>query len=418
MKTKKTSYTFQIIWNLAGNFCFAIFTWLMSWILSKYYGEGNYSGTGILALATSYGNVFFVISSYGLRTFQVSDIKEKYKDGEYVAFRILTVALSTVLCVFISGFMGYSFLTFLCINLFVAYQSVRAYADVLYGILQKNEYLDKASKSLCLRAVAGLLAFISGVYLCEGVLQGILGLLFINVVITFLYDIPMTRNVYTGSMFPRQILTPKIFELLREGAPMMLYAILNPLTLSLPRIILEKYAGESLLGIFSLVFSPTVVIYTFATGILMPFIPHQAKYYYQHEYKKLMKSFLTPFLLISLVGVCGVVFCYLFGAEVLSLIYDKTIAKYTILLIQALIISTLSSLLACTGSILTATRKLYVLLTCNILGCVITAILSFVWIPEFNIYGASRAMLVGMLSQLIVTIVYIALILWFENKKK
>lgn len=417
MKIRKRSHISQVIWNIIANFCFAICTWLMSWILSKYYGEGNYGVTGILALAMSYGNVFFVFSSYGLRTFQVSDIKEKYTDEEYVSLRIFTIIVSMILCIVVSIMLRYSTFTFLCINVFVAYQSVRAYVDVLYGILQKKDYLDCASKSLCLRSIAGLVAFILGIFLFNNLLVAILFLLFFNIIFTGLYDVPLIRNVYVNAIFPRYIMSRRLFQLLREGIPMMLYAVLNPLTLSLPRIILEKYAGEGLLGIFSLVFSPTVVIYTFATGILMPFLPKQAKYYYQHDYKKLIKSFLIPSSLIMLVGICGIIFCYYFGDQIMGLIYDETIAEYITLLIEALGISIISSLLACTGSILTTTRKLYALLGFNVFGCVLTVGFSLIWIPNYNIYGTSFAMLTGMSIQLFVTLIYISRVLWLENKK-
>lgn len=417
MKNRKLSDFTQVIWNLVSNFCFAICTWLMSWILSKYSGEGNYGATGILALAMSYGNVFFVLSSYGLRTFQVSDIKEKYSDKEYIAFRIFTVIVSTGLCILLSGSMGYPFLTFLCINIYVAYQSVRAYGDVLYGILQKNERLDQASKSLCLRAVFGLLAFAFGVFLFNNLLVSLLLLVASNILITLTYDMPKTKSVYVESTFPKTIMSYRIFALLREGAPMMLYATLNPLTTSLPRIILEKYAGEDLLGIFSLVFSPTVVIYTFATGILMPFLPKQAKYYYHHNYKKLLKTFFVPFSLIMLAGACSTIFCNYLGGPILSIVYDSTISNYTTLLLEALLISTVSSLLACVGSLLTTTRRLLALLGFNVLGCGLTVMLSLIWIPKHNIYGASWAMIWGMSIQLIVSLVYIGGILLIESKK-
>ncbi|MEG2288286.1 MAG: hypothetical protein RSC00_10360, partial [Ruthenibacterium sp.] len=97
----------------------------------------------------------------------------------------------------------------------------------------------------------------------------------------------------------------------------------------------------------------------------------------------------------------------------LAVVYDSEIAQYKNLLIAAMIVSSLSALLSCTGNMLITTRKMSYLIGFNVLGCALIILFSALWIPKQSMIGASYAMIAGMGIQLVVTLIY--LIVFFNT---
>lgn len=87
----------NMLWNSAGSFLYLGCQWAITVLVVRL--SDGYDGAGILALAMAISNVFAPIAHFRVRPYQVSDIKRSIDDGEYVAFRLLTIALSVV-CVF------------------------------------------------------------------------------------------------------------------------------------------------------------------------------------------------------------------------------------------------------------------------------------------------------------------------------
>ncbi len=84
------------VWNLVGSFVFAFAAWLLSFLIAKHSGAGDYQDAGLGAVAASYGNIFRIISAYGLRPYQISETGDASVDQPYSASRVVTVLLGAV----------------------------------------------------------------------------------------------------------------------------------------------------------------------------------------------------------------------------------------------------------------------------------------------------------------------------------
>ena len=70
--------------------------------------SANYENSGMLAFAMSVGNVFSTIATYNVRTYQVSDVLNRFTSSNYVAFRCLTLMVAFVLVGFYLGCLLYT----------------------------------------------------------------------------------------------------------------------------------------------------------------------------------------------------------------------------------------------------------------------------------------------------------------------
>ena len=88
--------------------------------------------SGVYNTALTATGIFLSIASYGMYSFQVSDIRGKYGASTYIRSRVWTCALAVALCI---GFVAVSALTgenpysaqqSVCVLLFLGYRMVAA----------------------------------------------------------------------------------------------------------------------------------------------------------------------------------------------------------------------------------------------------------------------------------------------------
>ena len=85
----------NLIFNTAGSLLFYICQASMNLLVTALSGA---AANGLLATAMTIANVGLSFASYGMRTFQVSDLRGKYADRTYLASRFVTVAIAWLAC--------------------------------------------------------------------------------------------------------------------------------------------------------------------------------------------------------------------------------------------------------------------------------------------------------------------------------
>ena len=78
MEKQEVSVKKNILWNSIGTFVMFFCQWLMMVLVVRLSG---YADSGILSLSISCGNVFLIIAAFGVKTYQVSDVKENTRQG-------------------------------------------------------------------------------------------------------------------------------------------------------------------------------------------------------------------------------------------------------------------------------------------------------------------------------------------------
>ena len=312
-----------MIWNAVGNVIYLVCQWLLVVLVTN---MGGFSNAGILSIAMSVSATFQTIAIFGIRNFQVSDIQGEYTDTHYVGFRVVTCASALVLC------MGFSLVTrywgtqLLAIFLFMMFRLAENFSDVLHGIAQKNGRLDIAGKSFATKGIGTLavfyLSFRIGGHLC-------LSLLFMalfSIVHTVFFDVGIVRKLSDFSLFAKP---SECLPMALKTLPLCVYLFLHSAISTVPKIFLERLSGEELLGAYSSVFAPALLISAAAIYLYQPFVGVFAAAHRDGERKKFLLLFLKIVSALLIFSGMMLVAAHFFGAFALSLVFGDEILEYT-----------------------------------------------------------------------------------------
>ena len=87
----------SFIWNMAGSILMAFQSVIMLIILTRTVGLVE---SGIFTIAYANANLFLTIGKYGMRYFQVSDLKKQFTFAEYRMSRIITSIAMIIVSLF------------------------------------------------------------------------------------------------------------------------------------------------------------------------------------------------------------------------------------------------------------------------------------------------------------------------------
>ena len=409
-ETKKLSVKENMIWNSIGSFLYLFSQWLLTIIIVHLSG---YEDAGILSLAMSLTNMFYCIAIYGIRNYQVSDIKEKYTSDIYVTTRILTSGVAFFCCLIFVAVNGYPGKTFAAIIVYMVFKLSEAMVDVFHGIDQRLFRMDIIGKSFILRAVATFLAFTAGIYFTKSLVLAIIMMAVTAHLSVLFYDVPRSCNL---EKFRINCSKVPIINLLAECFPLVIYLFLSTTIGTIPRYFLEQFWGSEILGIYASIATPAVIVQVAASYLFNPFVTVFAEKYYSKDFNGFMQLFKKCMIGIILLSVVCLAGAKIFGDFGLKLLFGKSILEYSYLLIPVIICTILTALTWFLCTLLTVMHAFKGLLISNILAVGVCAVLSVVLIPKCIMDGVNYAM-IGSLSMGCLALLIFGMI-HFENEKK
>ena len=261
----------NFLWNTAGCLVYQGCQWAITVVVVIL--SANYENSGMLAFAMSVGNVFSTIATYNVRTYQVSDVLNRFTSSNYVAFRCLTLMVAFVLVGFYLGAIVSQALipTVFCYLLFKADES---FCNVLYGMDQKAQRMDYIGVSQAARGALTLMSFSVILFLTQDLNLAILGMSALCIAVTFLYD--RKRAEKLGQIIP-SISLAKAKELFVTCFPAVVTLCCFGLVVMIARQVFENMRGAEALGIYAAVATPTVIVQVASSYLYAPFISKIAK---------------------------------------------------------------------------------------------------------------------------------------------
>ncbi len=393
---KTHSMQSNILWNAAGNLIYLGCQWLVTVLVTVI---GGLTDAGLLSVAMSVSATFQTLAMFGIRNYQVSDIQGKYKNDTYVGFRMLACAGALLVCMIFSLISGYLGGQLLAIALFMAFRLIEAISDVLHGILQKENRLDIAGKSFAMKGIGLLIVFLASYWLTRQLCIGLLCLALYAACITFLYDLPSARRLTSFRLWDHPA---RSLRLALETLPLCIYTFLYVALSTVPKLTLEKLSGEVILGAYSSVFAPAMLLQAATGNLYCPFATQMADDCQNGRIRRFWA--LLGKLSVALVGIFAVVvvLAELFGDFALVLVFGEQIREYTYLLTPILFVNLVISFLGLISMVMVVVRSFRWLLGGYAVGFVMEILISPVFIRRFGADGASYALiLAGCLAMLI-----------------
>lgn len=397
---KHNKYASDALYNTIGTIVYFFSIWIMTAVVVRVSG---FTDAGILSVAMTISNIFVNISNYGMRSFQSSDINEKYSNQQYLLSRYITCTISIVLCIIFIIICRYESKYFIAIIMYMLFKLVEAITDVLYGILQRNHLLKNAGLSLCLHGTIPVILFTIILLFTQRINVSLLCLFISSFFIFIIYDykicIKLQRNLFKISF---RINFKSTMHLLAECFAMFIVSICPLILQAIPKLQFERMYSAEEMGIFSTVASPTVVISTLTSCIMIPFLPLFAKYINNKDRKNLFKIFFSFLLGVVLIGIIGCILANYLGVWFLTLLYGDGLQNYKMLFIYIIISICFGSALYCFNALFISGRKIPQLAIIYIATVILGIFISPICIKQKGIYGITDSLIITQFIECIV----------------
>lgn len=385
-------------WTLLGNVIYAACSWGMLVVLAKL-GSPEAVGQFALGLAVTAPVIMFL--SLQLRAVQATDAKREYQFGHYFALRLLMMALALALIAAIA-FIAYPPESALIILVIGIGKAVDAISDVIYGLFQQQEQMDRISVSLIAKGLLSLLMLGAAQALTGSVLWASVGWALASIVVLVVHDLPRVRRMLRQLTSTFDLKAVYDFGILLRLAhlalPLGLAVLLDSAYANVPRYLLASTWGEANLGIFA-----ALAYFTLAGALLIEALGQSAKPRLAHLFAvgerqgflRLIGGMILAGTLLGALGIAGVL---LVGRPFLTLAYGREYAEHVNVLVVLMIGSGLRFGFIFIGSAINAMRRFVIQFLLQIVSLVVLVLLSIFLIPPYGLYGAALALLGGSIA--------------------
>lgn len=359
----------DLFWNTAGSLIYALMSMVLAFFVMRTQGaeDGGIFGFGF----STFGQQMFIVAYFGIRPFQITDVKGEYTFGEYKRFRFLTSGLAVFAAavwlgtLLISG--EYTAYKALIIGLLAVYKIFDGYADVYESEFQRDGKLYLAGqllalRTLCCGGVFMLALLLRHDLLFAGLLAAALQAVFMGVyrAVSFrafpnrrrkgvfggagnrrgkLAEPANTENLISGGagysaeqgdvkaeaasaglLIPeRTVRSGRVSALFRGTVLLFLSVFLDFYVFSAAKYAVDLRLTDADNGIFNLLFMPTNIIYLAANFVIKPFMTYLAAAYEMKDFARFTEITGKITKLIAALTACCCAGALLLGGFVLRL---------------------------------------------------------------------------------------------------
>ena len=280
----------SFIWNTLGTSFNAFNSLFFMIAVTRINGVEN---AGIFTIAFSTACILYVIGLYAGRIYQVTEPDKSITNKEYIANKFLTTFLMLILVIafcFIKGYTVYKMIIFILLTF---YKAIEAFSDAIYGILQKNNQLEKVGKSLVIKSIVSILLFVLTDLIIKDLTISIVVLILVNIIITFFYDI---KNAKKYIETKTKINKKNILKIFKYGFFTFIISFLGIYILNAPKYSIDSYLTENYQTIFGIIIMPATVVGLVAQFLIHPYLNKILELYNNKDLKGLNKIILKLIL--------------------------------------------------------------------------------------------------------------------------
>lgn len=371
------------IWNMVSSILgaaqSAIFLLVVTHVCDAVYA-------GIFSIATTLGYQIIAIGSYGMRNFQATDVKQKYKFKEYLLSRYFT---SIAMFIFLIGYVwikDYNTEKALIILAFGVYKAVDVIEDVFHGEFQRYNRLDIGAISMTIRYVISFLVFAVVLITSHNLLFACI----CEAVISILVFIILTYEVIK----PRKILSVKgalkhTGWLLRDCFPLFIGGFLYLYVCNAPKYAIDNCLSQESQMYFAILFMPVFVVNLLSSFVYRPLLVRMAICWNEKRNKEFWHMVMIQIALIFVLTIMGILGAYLCGTQILSLVYGVDVNPYRNCLVLLMFGGGFAALIGFLINVLTVMRLQTLLLLGYMVASVAALIVSNPIVSKLGIFGAS-----------------------------
>lgn len=397
MQAQKKDY----IWNSIGSFLQSAISPILLIVITRLNGVGD---SGLFSFAMSLSVVFWAISLWGGRTYQVSDVKKEFSSGDYIVVRFISSLIVAVFSISFCILNGYDLIKTELIMVLVSFKILESIADSMYGVLQIHNKLYIVGISLTMKSVFGFMLFTLVDILTKNIIYGALSIFLVNIAVVIFYDIPWMKHVESVDLTKKNIM--QAVKIMKKTAEVFVIVFLTMFSLNIPRYFLDKYHYDQI-GYFGIMAMPITLLTLFISFVLQPNVVNLSELLKKKKIKEFTKIVSKIDFITFTLGILFVISSYLIGVWVLNTVFGIDINNFRIDLTIMVIGAVANAFVSICVNLLIILRRFkgqfYTLLVTNILA----AVLSVYLIDRLAMLGSVLVfMIISFLQAIILLFIY------------
>lgn len=397
MQAQKKDY----IWNSIGSFLQSAISPILLIVITRLNGVGD---SGLFSFAMSLSVVFWAISLWGGRTYQVSDVKKEFSSGDYIVVRFISSLIVAVFSISFCILSGYDLIKTELIMVLVSFKILESIADSMYGVLQIHNKLYIVGISLTMKSVFGFMLFTLVDILTKNIIYGALSIFIVNIAVVIFYDIPWMKHVESVGLTKKNII--QAGKIMKKTAEVFVVVFLTMFSLNIPRYFLDKYHYDQI-GYFGIMAMPITLLTLFISFVLQPNVVNLSELLKKKKINEFTKIVSKIDFITFTLGILFVVSSYLIGVWALNTVFGIDINNFRIDLTIMVIGAVANAFVSIYVNLLIILRRFkgqfYTLLVTNILA----AVLSVYLIDRLAMLGSVLVfMIISFLQAIILLFIY------------
>lgn len=378
-------------WNVIGSMCNAVASVVFLLVVTRVNGTND---GGIFALAFSIGQLVWTIGSFEMRSYQATDIREKYKFNCYFTSRIITCLLMICCSIGFVCIKKYSLYKSTIILLVCLYFLIDALSDVFQGFFQLRGRLYLAGRTVFFRVVLSVCVFTVSLLISRNLIISIIMAILISIVWVINYDFKIMKKNKI-KFISKDI--DQIEKLLKDCLPLFIGAFMIMFIYNTPKFAIDNYLSERDQNFYNILFMPAAIINLFSIFIFRPLLTEIACLWNDKNDKEFSNLIIKLVFGILIITVISLIASKIIGILVLEVLYGVNLYKYETLLLIIMLGGGFSAISTFFHNVLIAIRKQYSLLISYGVVFIISPFLSYKLVVCKNLLGAGLSYLIQMI---------------------
>ena len=311
------------LWNTVGLAAWGMVFPLLTIVCTQLVGAED---AGRFSLAFVAGTLLMIVANFGMRTYQVSDLRQAHSFMDYQVHRWITCLVMLVAGWVFCAFRGYDSAMFSMTMWVFVYKMVDGLADCYEGRLQQMDKLYLAGISQAIRSVAALAVFSLLLLLTRDLGIASIGMGVAALLTCILFTIPLALLETPRSA---RLSFPSVGRLFAQCFPLFIALFLYTLIDNMPKFMMEGMLSYDNQLYFNALYFPAQAI-LMATGFMYkPLLVRMADTWNDIRRRKRFDMFVGAAVgVVAALTIVGVLLMRWIGIPVMSVLYGLDFEQF------------------------------------------------------------------------------------------
>lgn len=377
---QKSSY----IWNIISCSSNSFQSMLLLLFISRY---GSSEDAAIFTISFSVATLMLFIGKYGVRNFQVSDIKQEFSFADYKRARLFTTILMGIVCVgyVLWGFWFKEYSTYKCFCMLTLMgpRIIESIEDVFHGELHQKGRLDVSAKIWGMRTILYMIFFaVTYIVTKDLFVTGLLSF-GLTLVLCILFNSSVKDMYNRGTNCGKK----SVKLILQKCFMLALSTTLITYITNAPKYAIDGVVSDQTQTDFGIIFMFVFVISLLGSYIFNPMIGKLSVAWSEASKKNFIKIVGLCVGFVGVITIGAIVAGETIGIRILEMLYKVDLSAYSIHLVLMIISGGILTLLNFTIIVATVVRQQGSVKTALLIGIVGWLVFNKYILERFNLLG-------------------------------